>query len=187
MPTSIVVSAPPGRSHSHVPWYVSPPTTLPRITRDAASDAPMHRTVHQSPWRGSRRPTAAWTRKPTSGARTTTRASVSTGSALELGDLVDVDVVARVEHVEDDRQRDRRLGGGDGEDEDREDGPAQRRGAEPVERDEVHVRRVEDQLEPDQDADGVAPREDGRDARAEEHGARGEVVREADHGPLRLR
>src|SRR5262245_57507058 len=132
----------------------SPSQTRSRIAIEAAKEAPIAAIVRKSPCRGRRRPTADWSRNPARGARRTTRASESIGSALEARDLVDVDLVARVEDVEDDRQRHRGLRRGDRQHEDREDRPAQRRRPEAVERDEVDVRGVEHELEADQDPDG---------------------------------
>ena len=79
-------------------------------------------------------------------------------------------------------ERHRDLGGGDGDDEEGQDRPCrERRPRAAARRDEQEVGGVEDELDADEDEDGVAPREDAVDPDAGEQGGEGGREREVDH------
>src|SRR6187549_2292932 len=102
-------------------------------------------------------------------------------SAFHPVDVVDRDRAAGAEVDDEDREPDRRLAGGNGEHEHREDlaGQVAEEGAEG---DEVDVHREQDQLDRHQDDDHVlAVEEDAEHAEHEQDRADDDVVFDADH------
>src|SRR5215207_5402968 len=97
------------------------------------------------------------------------------GSALQLVDAIEVRTPEVAVDQEHDRQADPHLGGGDRDDEEREDlsrDLLRERG----ERDQVDVDGVEHQLDREQDQDAIAAGEHAVDAAAEEECAEDEVL-----------
>src|SRR5437763_14224693 len=100
----------------------APPSTCPSTSRLATNAMPTPRIVNAPASAQARRATKALSRKATNGAR---RMSSASGSSGDIGlpsqqvDLVDLHRVAHAVDGDDDRQPQRRLGGGDGDDEHR--------------------------------------------------------------------
>ena len=102
------------------------------------------------------------------------------GPLLEA--LGEVDVPAQSERGQDDAERERHLGGGERDDEDREDLPCCGVvGKGRTHRDEDEARRGEDQFDPDEHEHGVTARQHAVDARTGEHGGECEGQEEVDH------
>src|SRR6202020_593351 len=99
------------------------------------------------------------------------------GLVTELGELVDLDPAVRAKDLEDDRDRDRCLARGEGDDEDGEDLAGRLRlSDEVIEGDEVERGGVEDQLHSEEHPDRVPAGDDGEESQPEEDGADDEVV-----------
>src|SRR5438270_8074992 len=108
---------------------------------------------------------------------------VMSSLAQEVG-LFHVDGAEGLVDGQHDREAHRRLRRGQDDHEDAEDLAGEMAGPfhEMVEGDEVHVRGVQDQLHAHQDADGVAPGDDGDHSQGEEDRADDEEVRQTDAG-----
>src|SRR5207245_4503268 len=99
---------------------------------------------------------------------------------------LEVDGLEALVDAEHDGEADRRLGGGEHDDEDGEHLPVVARVRVAGEGDVVDVGRVEYQLDPHQDADRVAARDDGEQPEGEEDAPEHDEVveRERAHGPM---
>src|SRR5215210_5360352 len=156
----------------------------------AAAVARMTRKLDTFAERRVKRPTIA---NAANGSAGMSQASTMVGLlVLQQVDVLDLDGVAQAVDRDHDRQPDGRLGGGDGHDEDREHLAGQLlRGVDVAgERDHHDVDRVQHQLDREQDADGIAPRERAVHPDAKEDDRQHEEVLQANryehHGPTPL-
>src|SRR5262245_21004059 len=99
---------------------------------------------------------------------------------------VHVDGLEGLVDAEDDGEADGGLGSGEHDDEDREYLPVVPRPAVAAEGDVVDVGRVEDELDPHQDPEGIAASDDAEQAQAEDDGAQHHEMRDREslHQPL---
>src|SRR5690606_11879317 len=164
------------------------PTSTKTATDSSAAMISAPQVTACAPRSPSTRPNSPARIAPTSG-RKTIRTSIAAASTLHHVDVFDRDRAAVAEKHHEDGQADRRLRGGDGQDEHGED-LADQVVEEAREGDQVDVDSQQDQLDRHQDDDDVAPvQEDAEDAEREEDGADGQVVAESDlqhHTPLPL-
>src|ERR1044071_149049 len=136
---------------------------------------------------GSRRPSTRLISAPSSGTNgIQTRIGRPTDSEIcwsmlvpERGEAVDLDVAATAEDRDDDREPDRRLGGGHG-DHDQREGVRRHIAPHPREREQRDVGGVEHELDRHQDDQRVAADEHARDADQEHHGGEHQEVPVAD-------